>query len=168
MTSSLGGMKSPAVGMIKTDPIVARNFFLSWPKFKEGLVIQSVSALNMEMTPVSTTQNGSRGRMEHIKTVGANTNVPEVEMVRMAPRDASKDALWLWYKRIFAAGFKDRTTDRETLTLELFDAGAHKVAEFNMHGAWPYKIVNDALSTDSNEPMKETITFVCEWIERLK
>ena len=166
--ASLGGMKSPAVGMIKSDPIVARNFFLSWPKAKEGLVIQSVSALNMEVTPVSTTQNGSRGRTEHIKTIGANTNTPEVEMVRMAPRVANSDPLWIWYKKIFSKGFTSRNADRETLTLELFDAGANKVAEFNMHGAWPYKIVNDALSTDSNEPMKETITFVCEWIERMK
>ena len=162
--SSAGRM--PAVGMIKQQPIVARNFFLSWPSAKEGLVIQSVSSLNMEVTPVSTTQNGSRGRIEHIKTIGANTNVPEVEMVRMAPRQANQDKLWQWYKRIFEKGFKDRKTDRETLTLELFDPGGAKVAEFNMHGAWPYKIVNDALSNDSNEPMKETITFVCEWIER--
>jgi phage tail-like protein len=153
--------------MIRNDPIVARNFYLSFPGSTQ-IVLQSVSALNVELTPVSTTQNGARGRTQHIKTVGANTNVPEVEMVRMAPRDAGGDAIWKWYKKIHSGGFKNRTDNRQTLTLTLYDPGANPVAEFNMHGAWPYKIVTDALSTDSNEAMKETITFVCEWIERKK
>lgn len=159
------GNREPATAMIRTDPIVARNFYLSFPG-SEQIVLQSVSALNVELTPVSTTQNGPKGITQHIKTVGANTNVPEVEMVRMAPRDSKGDKIWDWYRDIHREGFKDRNSNRKMLTLHLFDPGGHQVAEFNMHGAWPYKIVTDALSTDSNEAMKETITFVCEWIER--
>jgi hypothetical protein len=87
-------------------------------------------------------------------------------MVRMAPRSAGKDPLWIWYKKIHAGGFASRTEGRKILILQLFDVSQKKAGEFALHGAWPYKIVNDALSNDSNEPMKETITFVCEWIER--
>lgn len=163
----MAGGREPAPTMISHDPIVARNFWLKFPG-GDSIVLQSVGALNVEMTPVATTQNGAKGRMQHIKTVGANTNVPEVEMVRMAPRDASGDKIWKWYKDIHKNGFKNRTDNRQTLTLQLFDPGGTKVGEFDMHGAWPFKIVTDALSTDSNEPMKETITFVCEWIERSK
>ena len=161
------GNREPATALIRTDPIVARNFYLSIQGSSQ-IVIQSVSALNVELTPVSTTQNGPKGVTQHIKTVGANTNVPEVEMVRMAPRDAKSDAIWGWYTGIHKSGFKDRTHNRKMLTLQLYDPAGVNVAAFNMHGAWPYKIVTDALSTDSNEAMKETITFVCEWIERSK
>jgi phage tail-like protein len=160
-------MTAPGGGIIQDDPIVARNFYLEIDG-SSGIVLQSVSSLNLELTPVSTTQNGKGGKIEHIKTVGSNVNVPEVEMVRMAPRDAGKDPLWIWYKKIHSSGFKGRSDGRKTLTLQLFDVSAKKVGEFSLHGAWPYKIVNDALSNDSNEPMKETITFVCEWIERRK
>jgi phage tail-like protein len=160
-------MTNPGGGIITTDPIVARNFYLEIDK-TSGIVLQSVSAMNLELTPVSTTQNGKGGKIQHAKTVGSNVNVPEVEMVRMAPADATKDPLWIWYKQIHAGGFKSRTDGRKTLSLQLFDTSAKKCGEFSLHGAWPYKIVNDALSNDSNEPMKETITFVCEWIERRK
>jgi phage tail-like protein len=160
-------MSSPAGGIIATDPIVARNFYLEIDA-TSGIVLQSVSSLNLELTPVSTTQNGKGGKIEHVKTVGSNVNVPEVEMVRMAPRDAAKDPLWIWYKAIHAKGFSGRTQGRKTLSLLLYDTSAKKCGEFALHGAWPTKIVNDALSSDSNEAMKETLTFVCEWIERRK
>jgi len=158
----------PAPGTISTDPIVARNFFLLFQKDSEKMVLQSISSLNVEMTPVSTTQNGAGGKIEHIKTVGSNVNVPEVEMVRMAPRDSKNDKIWNWYRDIHTNGFKDRKDKRELITLQLFDPGGTKVGEFELHGAWPCKIVTDALSTDSNDPLKETITFVCEWIDRTK
>jgi phage tail-like protein len=158
-------MTAPGGGVITDDPIVARNFYLNIDS-KTGVVLQSVSSLNLELTPVSSTQNGPGGKIQHVKTVGSNVNVPEVEMVRLAPRNAGSDPLWTWYKKIHKDGFKDRKDQRNDLTLELYDVSGVKCGMFVLHGAWPYKIVNDALSNDSNEPMKETITFVCEWIER--
>lgn len=159
-------MASMETSMIRTDPIVARNFYLEIPG-KSTIVLQSVSSINVELTPVSTTQNGYRGRTEHIKTVGATTNVPEVEMTRMAPFNAAQDPIWQWFLRIRDKGFKSRSADRMSLYLWLYDtAGVKPVGQFTMHGAWPFKIVTDALSTDSNEPMKEVITFCCERVER--
>jgi phage tail-like protein len=154
--------------MIRSDPIVARNFYLEIAG-ETTIVLQGVSALNVELAPVATTQNGYKGRTQHIKTVGATTNVPEVEMTRMAPFHANQDPIWKWFLDIRENGFKSRTDNRKLLHLWLYDtAGAQAVGEFTMYGAWPYKIVTDSLSTDSNDPMKETITFVCERVERNK
>jgi phage tail-like protein len=152
--------------LIRTDPIIARNFYLEIPG-ATTVILQAVNAMNMEMTPVGTTQNGVGGKPQHVKTVGqSHTSPPEVVMTRMAPADAKSDAIWKWFDDIRKKGFQSRTDNRKTLTLKLYDVAQKQVGEFQMQGAWPYKIETDQLSTDSNEAMKENITFCCEFIDR--
>jgi hypothetical protein len=50
----------------------------------------------------------------------------------------------------------------------LYDSAYDEVGRFNWFNGWPSKIATDSLSTDSNDPMKETITLVVERIERVK
>jgi hypothetical protein len=47
------------------------------------------------------------------------------------------------------------------------DSAFEEVGRFNLQNAWPSKIASDSLSTDSNEAMKENITFQCERIDRV-
>jgi phage tail-like protein len=153
--------------LISTEPIVARNFYLDIPG-ATTLVLQSVSGLDVEINVVPTTQNGRKGKQEHVKTIGGTTLTPEVTMTRMAPQDSKKDPLWKWFLDIRENGFKSRTDKRKTVSIILYDVGGKEVGRFNIFGAWPSKISTDSLSTESNEPMKETIILVCESIRRVK
>jgi phage tail-like protein len=153
--------------LISTEPIVARNFFLDIPG-EDTLVLSGVSGLDVELDVVNVSQNGKGGKQEHIKTIGGVLKAPDISMTRMAPQAAESDALWKWFLDIRDHGFKDRTDKRKNVSIVLYDVGMDEVGRFNITNAWPSKIATDALSTDSNDPMKETITLVCERIERVK
>jgi phage tail-like protein len=153
--------------LISTEPIVARNFFLDIPG-EATLVLSGVSGLDVELDVVPVAQNGKDGKQEHIKTVGGVLKAPDISITRMAPQDAANDPLWKWFLDIRDKGFKSRTDKRKDLSIVLYDVGASEVGRFNIFAAWPSKIATDALSTESNEPMKENITLVCERIERVK
>lgn len=153
--------------LISTEPIVARNFFLDIPG-EATLVLSGVSGLDVELDVVNVAQNGKSGKQEHIKTLGGTLKAPDVSMTRMAPQSASDDPLWKWFIDIRDHGFKAREDKRKNVSIVLYDGTAAEVGRFNITNSWPSKIATDALSTDSNEPVKETITLVCERIERVK
>jgi len=153
--------------LISTEPIVARNFFLDIPG-ENTLVLSGVSGLDVELDVVSLSQNGAKGKQEHIKTIGGVLKTPDISVTRMAPQDAASDPLWTWFLSIRDTGFASRTDKRKDISITLYDVSGKEVGRFNIFSAWPSKIATDALSTDSNDPMKETITIVNERIERVK
>lgn len=153
--------------LISTEPIVARNFFLDIPG-EDALVLSGVSGLDVELDVVNVSQNGKGGKQEHIKTIGGVLKAPDLSMTRMAPQKAADDPVWKWFLDIRDHGFSSRTDKRKNVSIVLYDVGMSEVGRFNVTNAWPSKIATDSLSTDSNDPMKETITLVCERIERVK
>ena len=153
--------------MISTDPLVARMFYLDFPNLS-GFVLTAVSGLEVELDVVPFAANGANGKQEHLKTLGGGLKVPEVTVTRMAPQDAESDKLWKWFLDIRDHGFKDRTDKRQNGSIVLYDSSGSEVGRYNIFGCWPSKIAADALSTESNEPLKETITLQAERIERSK
>lgn len=158
----------PVSDLISTDPIVLRNFYLEIDG--EKLVLSGVSGLDMELEVVPLSQNGKDGKQQHIKTLGGTLKAPDLTITRMAPAKATDDPIWKWFKEIRDGGFKiaDRTGHRKNGSIVLYDSAYMEVGRFNFFKGWPSKIATDALSSDSNEPMKETITLVCERIDRVK
>ncbi|MCU1657903.1 MAG: hypothetical protein QOJ80_5425 [Mycobacterium sp.] len=154
--------------LISTDPIVARNFYLNIDG--ENLVLSGVSGLDIELEVVPLNQNGKDGKQQHIKTLGGTIKAPDISITRMAPLSAENDPVWKWFKDIRDGGMKAdaRDTKRKNGSIVLYDSSYTEVGRFNFFNGWPSKIGTDALSTDSNEPMKETITLVVERIERVK
>src|SRR2546430_381554 len=154
--------------LIGTDPIVARNFYLNIDG--ENLVLSGVSGLDIELEVVPLNQNGKDGKQQHIKTLGGTLKAPDLSITRMAPLSAESDPLWKWFKDIRDGGMKadSRESKRKNGSIVLYDSSYTEVGRFNFFNGWPSKIGTDALSTDSNEPMKETITLVVERIERVK
>jgi phage tail-like protein len=153
--------------IISTEPIVARNFFLDIPG-ESSLTLSGVSGLDVEVDVVPLSQNGKNGKQEHIKTIGGVLKAPDVTVTRMAPQNAESDPLWKWFMDIRDKGFKDRSDKRKNVSIVLYDVSGGEVGRFNLFNVWPSKIATDALSTESNEPMKETITLVCERVDRVK
>ena len=154
--------------LINTDPIVAQNFYLEVDG--EKLLLSGVSGLDMELDVVTVQQNGKDGKKQSVKTLGTSLKVPDPSITRMAPMSAADDPVWKWFKAVRESGFKgtDRAGSRKNGSIVFFDTGLTEVGRFNFFNGWPSKIGTDAVSTDSNDPVKETITLVIERLERVK
>src|ERR1700742_3277041 len=129
--------------LISTDPIVARMFYLEIDG--ENILLSAVSGLSLELDVVSTQQAGPGGKVQHIKTLGQTTKVPEIVVTRMAPMDAMSDPMWKWFTEIRTKGFAGtaRQTNRKNGSVVLYDTAMTEVARFNFMNAWPSKIATD-------------------------
>jgi len=155
--------------LINTDPIIAQNFFLEI----DGAVVSilaSVSGLDVEMEVASTQQVGKDGKSQTIKTLAGRNKAPDLQLVRMAPADSTQDKLWTWFNDIRTKGFQqsNRTSNRKSGSVVMYDSTHTEVARFNFTNGWPSKIATDQLSVDSNDPVKETITLTIETLARVK
>jgi phage tail-like protein len=155
--------------LISTDPLIAQNFFLEI----DGEVITSlsgVSGLDLEVDVATTTQVGKDGKQQLVKTRGGANKVPDLSLTRLAPPDATSDPLWTWFMDIHSKGMSlaDRTNNRKNGSIVMYDSTHTEVARFNFEKGWPTKIATDALSVDSNDPVKETVTLTIEKLERVK
>ncbi|WP_066463910.1 phage tail protein [Sanguibacter suarezii] len=158
-----------ATGLFTNDPIIAQNFFLEI----DGAVISSlmsVSGLDIEVTVSTSKQSGTGGAQEEIKSLGATTAAPELNLTRVAPLDSPSDKMWMWFNDIRGTGLvaTDRAGGRKNGSIVLYDSSRKEVARFNFFNSWPSKISTDQLSVDSTEVVKETITLQCERLERVK
>ena len=156
-------------GLINDDPLIASNFFLEI----DGSVVSilaSVSGLDIEMEVATTQQVGANGKSQTVKTLAGRNKVGDLSLVRMAPPDVTQDKLWGWFHDIRNKGIlqSDRTNQRKSGSIVLYDSTHKEVSRFNFTNAWPSKISTDQLSVDSNDPVKETITMTIETLERVK
>lgn len=154
---------------LEEDTLIAQNFFLEI----DGDVItylSGVSGLDIEMEHSEVTQVTTDGRKVIRKMLGKATKAPDLQLTRVAPSDATADDMWKWFSAIYQKGMPvaDRTMQRKNGSIVLFDSTGKEIARFNFYNGWPSKIATDALSVDSNDPVKETITLVCERLERVK
>ena len=159
----------PNAELINTDPIVSQNFFLEI----DGSVVSiltSVSGLDVEVDVVTMQQAGANGKTQIIKTLGNVKKPPDLQLVRMAPPDSTQDKLWGWFNDIRDKGIllSDRTNNRKSGSIVMYDTTNAEIARFNFTNGWPSKISTDQLSVDSNDPVKETITLVVESLARVK
>ncbi len=154
---------------LEEDTLIAQNFFLE----VDGDVItylSGVSGLDITMDVAETVQAAPSGKKVIRKMLGTHLKPPDLSLTRVAPTDISKDALWGWFNEIYAGGmpFSNRTAQRKNGSIVIYDSTSKEVARFNFFGGWPSKISTDALSVDSNDPVKETITLTIERLERKK
>jgi phage tail-like protein len=154
--------------LIATDPIVAQNFYLEIAG--DNIILSGVSGLDVEHDVVTIQQVGKDGKAQSVKTRGNALKAGDITITRMAPMNALEDPIWKWFNDIRAKGFSGsaRTAARKSGSIVLFDGAYTEVGRFNFINGWPSKISTDAVSTDSNEAVKETITMVIERLERVK
>ena len=159
----------PNEALINNDPIVAQNFFLEI----DGSVVSilsSVSGLDIEMEVVTMEQAGANGKVQVVKTLGKSNKAPDLQLVRMAPPDMTQDKLWGWFNDIRDKGIllSDRSNNRKSGSIVMYDSTNAEIARFNFTNGWPSKISTDQLSVESNDPVKETITLTVESLARVK
>jgi phage tail-like protein len=154
--------------LISTDPIVAQNFYLELDGV--SIVLSSVGGLDLEFDVVTMSQAGPGGLKQQVKTRGSILKVSDLSITRMAPKDAMNDPIWKWFYTIHDKGFVigDRTNNRKNGSVVLYDSSQQEIGRYNFFNGWPSKISTDQMSSDSNEPVKETITLVIERLQRVK
>lgn len=154
---------------LQEDTLIAQNFFL---EIKGEIVsyLSGVSGLDVSMDVVESVQVAADGKKVIRKMLGTHIKPPDLSLTRVAPTDISSDKVWEWFNKIYQKGMPvgDRTAERKDGSIVLFDSTGQEVARFNFFGGWPSKISTDALSVDSNDPVKETITLTIERLERIK
>lgn len=151
--------------LIATEPLVAQNFFL---EIDGGVVsvLSGVSGLDMEVDVTTLTQVGAGGIKVIKKTLGNEIKAPDLTLTRMAPVDGKGDKLWTWFNQIRDKGLDAK--GRKNGSVVVYNSLNVEIARYNFINAWPSKISTDAFSTDSGDVVKETITLVCERLERVK
>jgi phage tail-like protein len=153
--------------LISSDPLISQNFFLE----VDGGVMTSlsgVSGLDVEVEVATTTQVGPKGQRQTIKTVASQNKAPDLSLTRMAPVDSTSDKMWTWFNTVRDKGVHGHGDGRKNGSIVIYDSTNVEVSRFNFFHAWPSKISTDALSAEGNDPVKETITLVCERLERVK
>lgn len=154
--------------LLSTDPIVAQNFYLEIDG--ENIVLSGVSGLDLEFQVSEIQQVGKDGKAQMIKTRGNVLKVSDLSITRMAPLDAMADPIWKWFHEIRDTGFvgASRDTGRKNGSIVMYDTSLKEVGRYNFFNGWPSKISTEGLSTDSSDPVKETITLVIERLDRVK
>ena len=61
----------------------------------------------------------------------------------------------------------DMVAARKSCSLVMFDADGKPVARYHLENAWPCKIELGALKAGASEVLMETVTIVCEHIQRV-
>lgn len=154
---------------LQEDTIIAQNFFL---EIKGEIIayLSGVSGLDIEMEHSESVQTTADGKKVIRKMLGGHIKAPDLQLTRVAPSDATSDPLWKWFTAIYQKGMplSNRGDQRKDGSIVLYDSSGKEVSRFNFFAGWPSKISTDALSVDSNDPVKETITIVCERLERVK
>jgi phage tail-like protein len=159
----------PVTDLIKSDPLIATNFFL---EIKGEVVdtLSEVSGLDVELETADVTQRSDKGQYIQHKAYTKPKWIGEITIKRIAPLDATKDALWKWFNQIREKGMsvEGRGGERKDGSIVIYDTTMKEIARWNFFSAFPTKISQDSLTVGSNDPVSESVTFVHEKLERIK
>lgn len=72
--------------------------------------------------------------------------------------------MWTWHE---TARFGEMGAARKSCSLVMFDAAGKPVARYHLENAWPSKIELGALRAGSSEVLTETVTIVCDHLQRV-
>ena len=159
----------PIANIIKEDPLVANHFFLE----VDGEVISQlsdVSGLDVELEVTDFQQQLPNGQYAQRKAFSKPKWTGELTVKRLAPLDATQDALWKWFETIRKKGMSISAIDseRKNGSLVIYDSALKEIARWNFMNAWPSKISTDSFTVTSNEPVAESVTIQYEQLDRVK
>ena len=94
----------------------------------------------------------------------------ELTIKRLAPLDASSDAMWGWFTTIRDSGMSadNSNGERKDGSIVIYDTTMEEIARWNFYKAWPSKLAMDSMEVTKNDPVAETITIQYEKLERKK
>jgi phage tail-like protein len=72
--------------------------------------------------------------------------------------------LWSWHEAVLNG---DMAAARKSCSLVMYNSDGKPVARYHMENAWPAKIEIGALKAGTSEVLMESVTVVCEHIQRV-
>jgi phage tail-like protein len=72
--------------------------------------------------------------------------------------------LWAWHEAVLNG---DIVAARKSASLVMYNTDGKPVARYHMENAWPAKIEIGALKAGASEVLMETVTIVCEQLQRV-
>lgn len=72
--------------------------------------------------------------------------------------------LWTWHESVL---YGDMAAARKSCSLVMYDVGGKPVARYHLEHAWPSKIEIGGLKAGASEVLMESVTIVCEHIQRV-
>jgi hypothetical protein len=88
-------------------------------------------------------------------------NPPTVVLKRGMTRNLELNA---WHELVILG---DVAAARKNAVLTIYDAESKPVARYHLENAWPAKIEIGALKAGASEVLMETVTIVCEHLQRV-
>ncbi len=150
----------PGIPTLPEDALVAQRFRIE-VKGTEIATFQEVSGIISELEVVTLKTNERTGRSRVKQMIGA-MKPPTITLKRAA--DASMD-LWNWHK---AALDGDLAGARREGSIVQLDFKYGEVARYNFFDAWISKFEATGLKAGDNTPAVESVTIVCERLEKVK
>ena len=93
-------------------------------------------------------------------TVPGTRKPPKIVLTRGKTNDIT---LWAWHEQALLSG-ADAWKDAQ---LVMYDIEGKPVARYHLEQAWPAKVEIGALKAGASEVLMETVTIVCEHIQRV-
>ena len=150
----------PGIPTLPEDALVAQRFRIE-VKGTEIATFQEVSGIISELEVVTLKTNERTGR-SRVKQMIGSMKPPTITLKRAA--DASMD-LWNWHK---AALDGDLAGARREGSIVQLDFKYGEVARYNFFDAWISKFEATGLKAGDNTPAVESVTIVCERLEKVK
>ena len=72
--------------------------------------------------------------------------------------------LWGWHEAVLSGNM---AAARKSCSLVMYNVEGKPVARYHLEHAWPSKIEIGALKAGASEVLMETVTMVCEHIQRV-
>ncbi|HTI20378.1 MAG TPA: phage tail protein, partial [Kutzneria sp.] len=72
--------------------------------------------------------------------------------------------LWAWHEAVLNG---DIVAARKSCSLVMYSTDGKPVARYHLEHAWPAKLEIGALKAGASEVLMETVTLVCEHIQRV-
>ncbi len=147
------------VPSLPKDSLVAQRYKVEI----DGVVIascQEVSGTTSEVDKIELKYNDAMGKPVIKQMIGAY-KPPTLTLKRAA--DASME-LWNWHKAALEGNLAGA---RRNGSIVQFDFMHGEVARYNFYDAWVSKIEASGMKAFDNTPAVETVTIVCERLEKV-
>lgn len=142
----------------QTDALTAARFSITI----DGYEIASFSELQGITTSVEVVDFiESSDKEVIIKKLPGKKNPPTLVLKR--GKNNSME-LWGWHEAVLSGNM---VAARKSCSLVMYNVDGKPVARYHLEHAWPSKIEIGALKAGASEVLMETVTMVCEHIQRV-
>jgi phage tail-like protein len=145
-------------GLAPGDAITAARFSI----VIDGYQISSFSELigiSTEVEPVELLESTEKEVM--LKKLPGKKKPPTLTLKR--GKNQSME-LWLWHEAVLMG---DIVAARKSCSLVMYSTDGTPVARYHLEMAWPSKLEVGGLKAGASEVLYETVTLVCEHIQRV-